>query len=179
MTDHYTEPMAALDDSHFLCRSCGEHHTQILCLGPDAPALVDRLPAEARSTRVKLGEELCVVDEEHFFIRGRIVVPIVDHPDPFIWLVWVSLSASNFDRTLELWERPGRESESPYFGWLSSDLPGFSPGTLSLKTHVHTQPVGQRPEIELEPTDHPLAVAQRQGVSLAQVQAWVEHALHA
>ena len=142
------------------------------------PALVDRLPAEAHGTRVKLGEELCVVDEAQFFIRGRIVVPIVDHPEPFVWLVWVSLSASNFDRTLELWEQPGRESEPPYFGWLSSDLPGFMPSTLSLKTHVHTQPVGQRPEIELEPTEHPLAVAQRQGVSLAQVHAWVELALH-
>ena len=142
------------------------------------PALVDRLPAEAHGTRVKLGEELCVVDEAQFFIRGRIVVPIVDQPEPFVWLVWVSLSASNFDRTVELWEQPGRESEPPYFGWLSSDLPGFTPSTLSLKTHVHTQPVGQRPEIKLEPTDHPLAVAQRQGVSMAQVQAWVELALH-
>ena len=170
--------MPALEDSHFLCRSCGERHTQILCLGPDAPALVDRLPAEERDARVKLSGELCVVDDEQCFIRGRIVVPIVDHPESFVWLVWVSLSACNFDRTVELWEQSGRESEPPYFGWLSSDLPGFSLSTLNLKTHVHTQPVGQRPEIELEPTDHPLAVAQRQGVNLAQVQAWVELALH-
>ncbi|MCI4339810.1 MAG: DUF2199 domain-containing protein, partial [Thermoplasmata archaeon] len=32
------------------------------------------------------------------------------------------------------------------------------PDTLLLKTHVHTRPIGQRPFVELEPTDHPLSV---------------------
>jgi hypothetical protein len=48
-----------------------------------------------------------------------------------------------------------------------SDLP--SQGLLSLKTMVHTQPVGVRPSIELEPTDHPLAIEQREGITVARV----------
>jgi hypothetical protein len=73
---------------------------------------------------------------------------------------------------------PGRESEEPYFGWLSSDIPSYEPTTLELKTHVHTQPVGQRPVVELEPTDHPLAVEQRTGITVARVQRIAELMLH-
>jgi Uncharacterized protein conserved in bacteria (DUF2199) len=36
---------------------------------------------------------------------------------------------------------------------------------LKLKTNVHTQPVGSRLLIEHEPTDHPLAVEQRAGIT--------------
>jgi hypothetical protein len=71
------------------------------------------------------------------------------------------------------------QREQPYFGWLSTELPLYQPSTLSLKARVHTQPVGQRPFIEVEPTDHPLAVEQRTGITLARVQEIAEALLHA
>jgi len=43
---------------------------------------------------------------------------------------------------------------------------------------VHTQPVGVRPVVELEPTDHPLAVEQRTGITVARVQEFAEQLLH-
>jgi hypothetical protein len=92
--------------------------------------------------------------------------------------VWVSLSRGNFTRALSLRAAPGREREEPYFGWLSTELPPYQPSTLALKTRVHTQPVGQRPLIELEPTDHPLAVEQRAGITLARVQEIAETLQH-
>lgn len=49
---------------------------------------------------------------------------------------------------------------------------------LNLKTALHTQPVEQRPLIELEPTDHFLAVEQRTGNTMARVQQIVEAAFH-
>ena len=78
---------------------------------------------------------------------------------------------------LELWRQPGRESEPPYFGWLQTSLPSSS-STVNLKTLVHTQSVSERPLIELEPTDHPLAVEQREGITLARVRAIAEQMLH-
>jgi hypothetical protein len=51
------------------------------------------------------------------------------------------------------------------FGWLSTELPAFDQPTLNLRTLVHTQSVGFRPHIELEPTEHPLTVEQRAGVT--------------
>jgi hypothetical protein len=43
---------------------------------------------------------------------------------------------------------------------------------------VHTRAVGVRPYIQLEPTDHPLAVEQRTGITLARVQEIAEMVLH-
>lgn len=162
----------------FECRTCGQHHSEMpMCLGADAPALWYALPESERSSRALLTSDQCVIDEEHFFVRGRILLPIVDSEDSFIWLVWVSLSAKNFERMSELWETEGRESEPPYFGWLQSALP-YEESTLSLKTAVHTMPLGERPYIEIKSEDHQLATEQVDGVSMSRVQEIVERALH-
>jgi len=55
----------------------------------------------------------------------------------------------------------------------------ISTGTVALKTLVHTREVGRRPFIELEATDHPLAVEQRSGISIERVQEIAEAVLHA
>jgi len=144
----------------------------------DAPAYWR--PSLADSDSRLLDDELCVIEAEHFFIRGRLVIPVLD-ADPgtdFDWGVWVSLSRTNFERALSLWTVAGRESEPPYFGWFSTELPVYQPTTLRLKTNVHTQAVGQRPLIEVEPTDHPLAVEQRTGITLARVREIAETLLH-
>lgn len=44
--------------------------------------------------------------------------------------------------------------------------------------NIHTHPVGEVPRAELEPTDHPLAVEQRTGITVERVReiaALVEH----
>ena len=148
-----------------------------MCFGAAAPALWHSLPETERNTRAELTSDQCVVDGKHFFILGRILLPVVDGPGPFIWLAWVSLSEKNFLRACELWHSERRESEPPYFGWLQSALP-YEPTTLSLKTIVQTMPVGERPTISLKPTDHPLTIEQQNGITMARVQQIAEAALH-
>jgi hypothetical protein len=146
--------------------------------GANAPAYWDSPLANDESSMID--QEQCVIKAEHFFIRGRLVIPVAHAPPgtEFDWGVWVSLSRSSFTRALSLWTTSGREQEPPYFGWLSTDLPLYQPSTLQLKTHVHTQAVGKRPLVELEPTDHPLAVEQRTGITLERVQEIAETLLH-
>jgi len=67
-----------------------------------------------------LDPEICIINGQGFFVRGLIEIPVTDHDDTFAWNVWVSLSKDNFFRAVELWDRPGRETEPPYFGWLSN-----------------------------------------------------------
>ncbi|HEY0683861.1 MAG TPA: DUF2199 domain-containing protein [Steroidobacter sp.] len=50
-------------------------------------------------------------DDKHYFVLGRIILPVVDGPEPFCRLAWVSLSEKNFLRASELWHTEGRESE--------------------------------------------------------------------
>ncbi|ALV50105.1 DUF2199 domain-containing protein [Streptomyces althioticus] len=142
----------------------------------EAPAVWD--PVFADADDCLLSTDQCVVRGLHYFVKGLIEIPVIDSDEVFSWGVWVSLSRENFSRASDLWDRPGREAEKPYFGWLTTDLPVY-PTTLNLKTLVHTRPVGERPFIELEPTDHPLAVEQRTGISLERVREIASALLHA
>jgi hypothetical protein len=145
--------------------------------GAHAPVPWYGIPESERTTRCLLSADQCVIDDEHFFVVGNLEIPVVGVEELFSWDVWVSLSAQNFARTCELWERPSRESEPPYFGWLCTALPAY-PETLHLKTHVHTREVGRRPRIELEPTDHPLAIEQRHGITMDRIQEIAELVRH-
>lgn len=163
-------------DLGFTCSCCGQRHDELpMAYHAEAPAYWTPKPL---SRKHRLTSDKCVIDDA-FFIRGLIEIPVVDSEDPFAWGVWVSLSKENFARADKLWRTAGRESEPPYFGWLSTELGLYSPSTINLKTHVHTRPVGQRPLIELEPTDHPLAVEQRTGITLERVREIAEAILHA
>ena len=162
----------------FFCKTCGQHHAELpMEFGADAPTLYYIIPEAERESRCDLTDDLCVIDEEQFFIRGCLELPIIEGSQPFVWGVWVSLSKESFKRCFELWEVEGREAEAPFFGWLSTSLPLY-PETLSLKTHVHTRPIGQRPFIELEPTDNPLAIEQREGITMERVREIAEELLH-
>ena len=158
----------------YTCKVCGEYHDELpMSYGAAAPAYWYGLPEAERSSRAQLTPDLCVIDDQHYFVAGNLEIPIVDSESRFQWAVWVSLSAQNYQRTVELFRQEGRENEPPYFGWLSTEI-GIYPETLKLKTMVHTNVVGVRPSIELEPTGHPLAVEQRQGITMARVQEIAE-----
>ncbi|MEU8276371.1 DUF2199 domain-containing protein [Microbispora bryophytorum] len=164
-------------DSGFLCSCCGRHHDE-LPLSYHMPAPAHWSPEMTGAPDSALSSDQCVIEGEHFFVHGLIEIPVIDTAETFTWGVWVSLSRDSFARMGRLWETPGRESEPPYFGWLSSELPVYEPTTLNLKTNLHTRPVGLRPVVELEPTGHPLAVEQRTGITHARVRELAELLLH-
>ena len=128
-------------------------------------------------SRAVLTSDQCIIDGQYHFVRGCLDIPIHGSNEIFSWGVWVSLHEKRFRRMCELWKKRGRETEPPYFGWLCTELP-FYPKTTGLKTNVHTRPLGERPSIELEPTDHPLAVEQRTGISLDRAREMAEALLH-
>jgi hypothetical protein len=144
----------------------------------EAPVYWYEMPETERPHRAVLDEELCTIDGRYFFIKALIRIPVHESLDVFEWVVWISLSAASFQHVLATWEQSGREFEPPYFGWLSSQIPGY-PATLNLKTNVHTRTRGERPTVELEPTDHPLALEQRTGISLTRIREIAEMMLHA
>lgn len=149
------------------CPHCHNELNELpFCYGTEAPHYFYMVPEEKRTELIR---DFCVIDEQHFFIRGHIEIPIIDTNEKLIWSVWVSLSEENFLRSNELLHVEGRENEEPYFGWLSTELSIYPETTLSLKTWVHTQEVGAVPLIELEHMNHPLAVEQREGITMERV----------
>ena len=162
----------------FICSVCGKKHSDLpLSYGADAPYYYDVIAVAEREQRAELTSDQCVIDGEHFFVRGCVEIPIIDSGGVFVWGVWVSLSENNFCRAQDLWLSPKRVNEPPYFGWLSTMLPCY-PETLSLKTHVHTRAVGERPFIEIEPSEHPLSLEQRNGITMFRVREIAERILH-
>ncbi len=142
-----------------------------------APLYYYSIPELERPDRCRLDADTCVVDEEFFFVRGCLEIPIIGETDPFIWGVWVSLSRKNFETFLRLFNEEHRSREGPFFGWLFASFRGY-PEAESLKTMVHLRDHGQRPFIELEPTQHPLAVEQRSGITVERVGEILSAYLH-
>jgi len=146
-----------------------------LCFGADAPweALV---PEAEFNDRVDLTADQCVVDGEHFFVRGHIELPIIDSGETFTWSVWVSLSKTSFRDMTERWDDPNREGDA-YFGYLCTSLSVY-PNTIYLKTTVTVREVGLVPLIEIQEREHPLYIDQRDGLTSARVEDMVHTLLH-
>ncbi|MFJ3438973.1 DUF2199 domain-containing protein [Streptomyces cyaneofuscatus] len=152
------------NDLGFTCSCCGDHHAELrMSYSAMAPDVWD--PSFESDPDSMLSSDQCVIKGRHFFIRGLIEIPVIGSEDIFSWGVWVSLSKKTFAGALDVWNTEGREAEKPYFGWLSTELALYAESTTNLKTNARTRPVGKRPFIELEPTDHPLAVEQRTGIT--------------
>lgn len=161
----------------FKCTCCDEWHEGMPTFGADAPLYFHAIPAEQRPDRCHLDSDVCLVDQKQFFIRGCLDIPVLGAVDPFSWGVWVSLSACSFKAFNGCFALAKRSPIGPFFGWLSAELPLY-PSTENLKTRVHLRDNGMRPFIELEPTDHPLAIEQREGITVARVAEIYAHMVH-
>jgi hypothetical protein len=152
----------------FRCQTCDEIHKGMPSFGAVAPRSYYAIPEAERASRCELGSDDCVIDNAFFFVRGCLEIPVHGADEPLIWGVWVDLSEESFIAWLKVFEQEHRSHVGPLFGWLNTWFKPY-PETMSLKTWVHLRDHGLRPLIELEPTDHPLALEQRNGISVDRV----------
>ena len=146
----------------YTCSCCGRTHEGLPDVAFDRPVYAHDVPEGERAERVHLTDDLCVLDGEDHFIRGVIEIPIPGHPETLGIGVWVSQKSENYRVYVEHFDSA---EIGPFFGWLSNEIEPYAP-TLNLKTMAHFRAGGLRPSILLEPTEHPLAVDQREGISL-------------
>ena len=137
----------------YTCSGCGELHEGAPSFSWNEPLNYHCLSDEDKE-KAKLSEDLCVINDGGFFVRGVIEVPIIDFDDPFMWGVWVSQSEENFNFYAEHFDEDllGRET----FGWLSTQLPIYE-DTVNLKTIVQFQNENMRPKIYIQECDHQLS----------------------
>lgn len=151
----------------YRCSSCGKDHDDLPDIGADKPDPWFDLPEDERAVRAKLTADTCIIDDEHCFIRGVLLLPVHDASRPFGFGVWVSQKRENLRKYVD---NPDSADIGPFFGWLSTRIAFYEQDTFLLKTMAHFRGKGLRPAIELEPTAHPLAVDQRDGITLEK--AW-------
>jgi hypothetical protein len=159
------------------CRCCGrQFNTLPTDYAYEAPDQWYSIPEAERDSRARRDSDVCIIEGKDIFIRGCLELPIIGSSAIFIWGVWVSVSRESFDRIVELWDASTIENEPPKFGWLCNNISEY-PETFGLKTDVHLRAGRIRPSIELEPADHPLAIEQRQGISIERVEEIAAHSL--
>ncbi|WP_373232185.1 DUF2199 domain-containing protein [Cohnella sp.] len=150
------------------CSHCNEEIGEIsFCFGAHAPFHYLVLNEEDQQ-KCDIDNDICVIESRDHFIRGHLEIPVIGSDEVFIWSVWSSVSNTNFERAIELWESEDRSREPGYFGWVSTRLPLY-PDTINLKCEVHTRDVGLCPIIILEESDHPLSIEQRNGITIERV----------
>ncbi len=159
------------------CSHCGKTHSTIPnSFAFDEPIYWGNRRKWPAPSGCSLNKDYCVIDDGHF-IRAILEVPILDSAEIFVWGVWSTLSEANFKREKAMSSNPDRIHEPPYFGWFSNRIWQY-PDTLNLKCNVVSRAPGLRPTIQLEPSDHPLAVDQRTGITQQRFRELSEQCLH-
>lgn len=151
----------------YQCQICGGAHDGLPDIAFKWPDTYFGIPEEERSARVRGSTDTCAIDDEYFFIRGLILIPVHGQSSELGIGVWVSQKRENFEAYLKEFDSA---EIGPFFGWLSNRLPFYDQDTWALRTMARFQGNKQRPLIDLEPSDHPLYADYSQGVTLAR--AW-------
>jgi hypothetical protein len=110
-----------------------------------------------------------VIDNQRFFVLGRLEIPVANSEDIFAWLAWVEVKPNDFFDMSEKWDLSGRENTPPYDAGLANQLGVYEGATSGLQVRLHTRPVGDRPSIEIIGS-HQLAEEQKNGITEARVQ---------
>ena len=162
------------------CATCGESHEDIpLSFAADYPDNYANLSVEEREQRAVAGSDQCIIDDNQFYIRGCLEIPLIENDGVFLWGLWASVWKDNYLEIAECWEEQGRENaHGPYLGRLGNSLAVYSPGTMNLRLSIKLRPIGERPLFIVEDPDHPLGLAQRNGMTHQQVQDLVSALMH-
>ena len=159
------------------CSACGDWHDERpTCFRFPVPDRVAALDADQREARVELGSEQCILDGERFFLLANLDLQVQGTGEVLRWSVWTLLSEVDFERTAELWTTEGREAEPPYQGRLANSIPGLE-HTLDLAVSIRTNPVGERPRIDVLSSTHRLAAWQREGIPTSEADSLIHEAI--
>lgn len=149
----------------YICQCCDKEYDKIpFCFGTDVPISYYSIPNEERNERIELNQSLCIIDEKHFFHRGRLEIPIINNKENLIFDVWLSISKDNFDIRMDNWDNPNRVNNEPYFGWLQTQVPTYK-NSINIKARAIEEGVGVIPRIEIGEENHQLTLDQKNGIS--------------
>ena len=90
----------------FVCRTCGQSHQEVpLSFAADFPDKYANMSESDRGTRALISSDQCIIDEELFFIRGCLPIPIVNSSEVFLWGLWAMVREEVFNEKNQLFEK--------------------------------------------------------------------------
>lgn len=167
-----------MSDQSYVCSCCGQEHGGLpFSFSAEFPDAYAALSLEDRRSRAVLSSDQCILDQEKFYVRGCIEIPVRGTDGVFLWGVWTQVDDKTFDAISEHWNTAGRETKiGPYEGLLANSL-SIYPKTLNLKLTIQIMPIGIRPLFRVESMDHSLAIEQKYGITPEHAQEYACHLL--
>ncbi len=150
----------------FRCGECSELHRGSPSFSYAKPPHYFAVPEAERAARIQLTTDTCVIDNDTFFIRGLLEIPIDGVDEPFAWGVWVSQSRESFERYVETFDKD--QSGDGSFGWLSVTMPGYidpDAELADLACNVQWRGNGLRPLVVPQECNHLLYQDYTNGIS--------------
>jgi hypothetical protein len=172
-----------LRSGEWMCARCSEVHGWPYDLAAIAPGPWphERVYAHNGMLRTEadfLSEDFCVLAERgYYFVRALMEIPVQGLAEPFGFGCWTTLSRANFDIYVEQFDTGSPPDQEPWWGWLSNGLADLT--TEPLGVWVQPQPGRQRPLLTVASENHPLARAQRDGLTaekMVEILAFYGHA---
>lgn len=160
----------------FVCSVCGEHHDErLLDIRLGLPHVIHLLDADARTRRAWLADDFAVLDDERFFVRGLLELPIPGLDDRFAYGSWVEVSMPDFQELLRHWHDDAQFAAVECT--VANELEPYR-GTLGLRATLRATAPDRLPAIELADTPHDLVDAQRRGISVRRSDELAAAVLH-
>src|ERR1700743_642360 len=94
----------------YLCNICKQFHPNLpISYGYNEPNNYIAVPVDERQHRAILGPSQCVIDQQQYFVRGLIELPIIGLPEMLLWGVWATVWKEDFIEIDDHWQIQGRE----------------------------------------------------------------------
>ncbi|HEY8407408.1 MAG TPA: DUF2199 domain-containing protein [Gaiellaceae bacterium] len=160
----------------FVCSVCGEHHDQrLLDVRLALPHAIHLLDVDARTRRAWLADDFAVLDDERFFVRGLLELPIPGIDDRFAYGSWVEVSMQDFQELMRHWHDD--EQFDAVECAIANELEPYR-DTLGLYATLRATAPDKLPAIELADAAHDLVDAQRRGISVGRSDELAAVVLH-
>lgn len=159
----------------YYCSECGLYHRDIpFSYGADEPVSYFSLTDKSNTV---INKDLCIINNNRFFIKGQIKIKVLDSENDFSWNVWIEIAKSDFDKEEANWNNENRFLNEPYFGFIDTILNCY-PDIIGLRVSVQTQKLGIIPSIRIENSNHPLFLEQENGIDMNRVTQFAKKLLY-
>jgi hypothetical protein len=139
-----------------------ENHVELVYRLPDAIACMDEDEIESSC---KYTNDYVVCDDEYFYLRCTLPLPVNDTDEDYSIGVWAQISSNSFNKVWELWSDENQINEPPIAGLLANCV-HLNTGVEDAEITVQLTGPKTRPVITIQDINCSLYNEQQSGITI-------------
>lgn len=157
----------------YRCPDCRDIHDGLPDLCFALPDAIFELDPTAREARTLVSSDLCVLDDNRFFIRCVLEVAVADHTEVFAYGMWAEVAQRDFNRYAVYYNTDAPAPVATFGGTIANRLP-LTEESLGLPCEIRlSNEEGMRPALSITAASHELSAEQESGIALDRALALV------